>query len=123
MAPQIDIWTIHNDRPRAPKVGNQLDGLHIRKTVDGYELTEPNINHPLATTNAVEAPFDFKGVQFKSLEWNIHVQHLPRSANGSGRWEVVPKLQPGGDPTDGAFTAQAGQGAEEDAASASSGYA
>lgn len=121
MPAQNDIWTIHNDRPRDPKVGNDLDGLHIRKTVAGYELTEPNLTHTLATTDALDAPFDFQGVHFKNRQWNLHVSHLPRGANGNGRWELVPKADPGGDPTDGDFTAQAGQGAEE--GSASSAYA
>lgn len=124
MPSQDDDWRIQNKRPPNSRRGDVLDGLHIKKTPTGYELTAPNLKNPLATTDASEPPFNFNGVPYGGERWNIHVHDLPLGENGGGHWEIGPGTDPGGDPNDGDFTAQAGGGAEEDEAdAASSAYA
>jgi len=121
-----DKWTIHND-PNSPQIGNELNGLHIEKTGARYEITEHNVHNPLVSTNATAPPFQFPSFLYEGLNWIISVSSLPVNGNGSGSWQIpTGGTDPGGDPTDGDFTAQAGSGTEEDendADSASSAYA
>ena len=110
-----DRWTIENDR-NSPRIGNDLNGLHIRKSESGYELVAV-----LGTTNASHPPFDFNDVRHDGRTWSLHLAQLPPQANGRGHWEISPSSrEPGGDPNDGDFTAMSGPGADEDADDAAS---
>lgn len=122
--PPPNIWTIHNNPPPNPPIGNDLTGLHIRRTSLGFELTGRNPNHQLATTDASAPPFVFVNVVRDDGIFNITVSNLPpNGANGGGSWETDTGKDPGADPIEGDFTAQAGSGADEDADAASSAYA
>jgi hypothetical protein len=118
------IWTIHNDR-RSPPVGNDLNGVHIQKVDGGYLLQRPNMSlPPLSTTNATEPPLNCDHVHYQEGVWNIEVYSLPAHRSdpgGRGRWGIpVTGTGPGGDPTDGDITVQAGSGLGEGADDAAS---
>lgn len=115
-----NFWTIRNNPP--PDLGNHLNGLRIRKIAGGYELKVQNVTQPLASVAASEPPFDFTNVLVGDVIFDrIHVSALPSDgAEGKGKWKVLKGKGATGDPTeDGNFTAQAGSGADHDAAAAS----
>lgn len=100
-------WSITNDST-SPAIGNDLNGLRIKKTSSGYELYAV-----LAKVDDNTPPFTFSGVNFDGQTWNITVTQLP----GSGTWEIPNPVQD--EPIDGDFTSQA-TGGDEDAEAASS---
>lgn len=106
-----DTWKIENNPPPNPSTGDRLNGLHIKKTADGYEVKVPGANNPLATTNVDQPPFDLT-ISYGQDTWNLHVVDLPARNDGHGHWRIPPGS--GGDPNDGDFKAQAGSGAEGD---------
>lgn len=118
--PGQNIWTIHNNGgPHS--TGNDLNGCHIVQTDDGYDLTQPNINNVMASSDSNPPSFD--NVSYANLVWNIWVTSaLTPGANDTGGWACeLPQPRPEGDPTEeGTFTAQAGQQMDEDADAASS---
>ena len=123
MPPQNDTWNFKNDPPPNSSAGDHLNGLHIKKTSDGYEIKVPGANNPLASTNVGEPPFDLT-VRYSKRTWNIHVETLPPGLDGTGKWHISAGTEPGGDPNDGDFKAQAGAGADDDKGEAkSSAYA
>jgi len=123
MPPQNDTWNFKNDPPPNPDAGDHLNGLHIKKNPGGYEIKVPGANNPLASTNVTQPPFDFT-VRYGNRTWNIHVETLPPGLDGAGKWHISSGSQPGGDPNDGDFKAQAGAGADDDEGEAkSSAYA
>ena len=113
--PNEDRWKIQNNTG-SPLLGNDLNNMRIEKVASGYKLVAV-----LATTTSNNPPFTFSGINFDGQEWTITVTTLPNNADGSGTWSAVPEGgQIMGDPTDGSFTAQAGQGMDEDSDEAAS---
>jgi hypothetical protein len=117
-----DKWTIQNNST-SPALGNALNTLRVKKTSGGgYELYQV-----VAKTTDTSPPFTFYNFSYGGQTWNMTFQNLPVSQNGGGTWQnpgsnppLEGDLGPGGDTTDGDFTAQASGGpmeAEDDAAS------
>lgn len=109
-------WEIENDST-SPSVGNDLNGLRIKKTSSGYELYA--VLGKYANTTPPTPP-TFNNVSFDGQNWNIAFTSLPVGGNGSGTWTLLDTVAD--DSTDGDFTAQASGGhpEDEDAEAASS---
>lgn len=107
-----DKWTIENDST-SPAVGNDLNGIRIKKTGSGYELYAV-----LASTTSNTPPLTFNNVQYDGQSWNIVFTSLPVGNNGAGTWALLDSVT--GDQADGDFTAQASGGQDDDAEAASS---
>jgi hypothetical protein len=120
--PPPQVWTIYNNPPPNPRLGDHLNGLRIRKIIGGYELKVHDVTQPIATVPVAGPPFTFRNVLVGGVIFDlIHVSALPPSgANGRGRWHINEGENPAEEPTEGDFTAQAGAGLEEDAEAASS---
>jgi len=129
MPPTTPIWTLNasNITP-VGSAGVMLAGCHITENSTGtaYEFTQPNINKVLSTTTGSSlpsVPFSFPQFTYKGLDWNITVASLAVGANVTGTWST-----PGDElaahplpttPQSGDFTAQAGEGLDEEAAASS----
>ena len=123
-----NLWTIQNDPPPNPGVGNALNGLKIvpvlggtPPVITGYQLV--NGANVLASSSSTSMPVCFNSVSFASRSWNICANVPTVAVNGSGTWGIVglaPEDEATGD--NGEFTAQAGTGIDPDEA-ASSAYA
>ena len=111
--PNTDKWTLSNTTSQEP-LGNDLNGLRIKKTASGYELYAV-----LARTDENQPPFTMSNVQYDDQTWDLTFTSLPNNGDpGSGSW-TIPDPGPTGDPIDGDFQAQA-TGDEDDAEAASS---
>lgn len=114
MADKRDRWRMLNTAS-SPAVGNDLNGMKIEKTLTGYKLSGV-----LATVTTTSSEFSFTIPYYDGQAWTITVSSLTEGGSGNGTWTATPATVTTGsitgDPTDGDFTAQAGGGADEDAA-------
>ena len=121
-----NFWTIDNDPPPSPGVGNALNGLQIQQltsgtppVVTGYQLM--NGSNQLSSTSDTTMPISFDNVSFAHRTWNLTDIDVTAGANGSGDWSIIGVAPEGEDDGDnGEFTAQVGtvpEGEEGDAAS------
>ena len=125
-----NFWTIENDPPPNPGVGNALNGLKIQPVysgtppvITGYQLM--NGTNLLQANGGTVMPIQFLGVQFASRTWNLTNIFVTPGVNGSGSWSIDPGATRPSDVAtgdNGEFTAQAGTGIDPDEA-ASSAYA
>ena len=116
-------WTIDNDPPPNPGVGNALNGLQIDQVtsgtppvVTGYQLMTGSSQ--VASTSDTTMPICFSNVSFASRTWDICAT-LSDGVDGSGTWSIIGSLRPSdeADGDNGEFTAQAGTGIDPDTAS------
>jgi len=119
---KLGKWKITNANGQ-PGIGDSLDGYHIEKTAEHYQLygklASVKINHKHKTG----LPVKFSNVVIDGRTWDITVDELP--ATDAGRWVTPSQSGMRSDdvpPTSGEFTAQVeGTVAEESAASAGQG--
>ena len=116
-------WTIENNPPPNPGVGNALNGLQIDQVtsgtppvVTGYQLM--NGSNVLASTSDTTMPICFNNVSFASRTWDICAT-VSDGLNGSGTWSIIGSAQPTDEDTgdNGEFTAQAGTTIDPEGAS------
>ena len=119
-----DLWTIDNNPPPNPGVGNALNGLTILPVfsgtppvISGYNLQ--NGASVVASTTDTTMPICFNSVTFASREWDICASVPTLAVDGSGTWSIIGMLSPDDEATgdNGEFTAQAGTGIDPEAAS------
>ena len=118
-----NFWTIENDGPPNPGVGNALNGLQIQPVtsgtppvITGYQLM--NGSSQLKFYPGTQMPVTFNNVQFASRDWYITANIPTAGANGIGTWAIDPSAQHSEDTGDnGEFTAQAGTTIDPEAAS------
>ena len=122
-----NFWTIDNDPPPNPGVGNALNGLQIQPVytgtppaLSGYNLM--NGSNVLASTTSTTMPITFSSFPFAHRTWDISAT-LSLGVNGSGTWSIIAGLSEEDSGDNGEFQAQAGTGVEEDGDAASSAYA
>ena len=118
-----NFWTIHNDPPPNPGIGNALNGLQIQPVFTGTQITGYQLMNgasPLKFYGGTQMPVIFNNVQFASNDWNISANVPTIGVNGSGYWALVPDARRPEDTGDnGDFQAQAGTGIDPEAASSS----
>jgi hypothetical protein len=119
-----NLWTIENDPPPNPGVGNALNGLQIvpvlggtPPVITGYQLV--NGANVLASSSSTSMPVCFNSVSFASRTWDICASVPTVTVNGVGTWVITGQLSPEDVATgdNGEFTAQAGTGIDPEAAS------
>ena len=121
-----DFWTIENDPPPNPGVGNALNGLQIQPVynsstppaITGYNLT--NGSNLVSSTSSTSMPICFNNVSFAANTWDICANIPTVAVNGSGTWAIVDLARRPGDVANGdngEFQAQAGTGIDPEAAS------
>ena len=117
-----NFWTIDNDPPPNPGVGNALNGLQIQPVytgtppaLTGYNLM--NGSTVLASTSSTAMPICFNNVSFASRTWDICASVPTVDVNGNGTWSIVGELSEEDDGDNGEFTAQAGTPIDPEAAS------
>ena len=120
----MNFWTIDNDGPPSPGVGNALNGLQIQQltylgVTTGYQLM--NGANLLQAIGGSAMPIQFLGVEFAHRTWNLTNINVADGVNGSGSWAIVGSSMPTaeGDGDNGEFQAQAGTGEDIDDAAAS----
>jgi hypothetical protein len=99
-------WTIFN-KNGSPAIGDDLDGLLIKKTTTSYELY--GILKKVAKNSL---PVTFSNVMVGGVSWDITVDSLPNSAD-AGSWLTPSAAAVSGNdkdvpPQSGEFTAQSG---------------
>lgn len=122
-----NFWTIANDPPPNPGIGNALNGLKIRPVysgtppvITGYQLM--NGASLLKQTTDTTMPITFNDVLFASNFWMISASVPTVGVSGSGSWSIDPGATRSSDVAtgdNGEFTAQAGTGIDPEEAASS----
>ena len=118
-----DFWTIENDPPPNPGIGNVLNGLQIQPVysgappvIAGYQLM--NGSSQLKFCPGTQMPVVFNDVQIGPMDFYLTANIPTPGVNGSGTWAVDRSARhPENTGDNGDFQAQAGTGIDPEAAS------